>query len=104
MTTIDQAVQALVQARQSQRSTPAPALPDAVSAYAVQDGVAPEVLYDIRNRLQEALRTAISSVTLMLGDWYREGDDEPMLCFEVRLRQAPDTALQLLCAAPRRRL
>ena len=40
MTTIDQAVQALVQARQSQRSTPAPALPDAVSAYAVQDGVA----------------------------------------------------------------
>src|SRR5688572_26322553 len=40
MTTIDQAVQALVQARQSQRSTPAPALPDAASAYAVQDGVA----------------------------------------------------------------
>ena len=40
MTTIDQAVQTLVQARQSQRSTPAPTLADAASAYAVQDGVA----------------------------------------------------------------
>jgi len=47
--------------------------------------------------------TAISGVTLMLGDWYREGGDEPMLCFEVRLRQAPENALQLLCKAPRRR-
>jgi len=70
---------------------------------AVHDGAAPEVLYDIRTRIQEALRTAISSVTLMLGDWYREGGDEPMLCFEVRLRQAPENALQLLCKAPRRR-
>jgi hypothetical protein len=70
---------------------------------AVHDGAAPEVLYDIRTRLQEALRSAISGVTLMLGDWYRDGDDEPMLCFEVRLRQAPDVALQLLCKAPRRR-
>ena len=70
---------------------------------ALQDGVAPEVLYDIRTRLQEALRTAISSVTLMLGDWHQDGSDGPMLCFEVRLRQAPEIALQLLCKAPRRR-
>ena len=70
---------------------------------AVQDGANPEVLYNIRNRLQEALRTAIGSVTLVLGNWYREGDDEPMLCFEVRLKQAPDVALQLLCKAPRQR-
>ena len=70
---------------------------------AVQDGAAPEVLYDIRTRLQEALRTAICSVTLMLGEWFREDSDEPMLCFEVKLRQAPDEALQLLCKAPRGR-
>ena len=51
-----------------------------------------------------AIKTLIyGSVTLMLGDWYREGGDEPMLCFEVRLRQAPDNALPLLCKAPRRR-
>ena len=70
---------------------------------AVHDGAAPEVLYDIRTRLQEALRTAISSVTLMLSEWFREDSDEPLLCFEVRLREAPDTAIQLLCKAPRRR-
>lgn len=40
MTEIDTAVQALVQARQTQRATAALPLPDAAAAYAVQDGVA----------------------------------------------------------------
>jgi 2-keto-4-pentenoate hydratase len=40
MNTIDQAVQALVQARRTRAVLPAPALPDATAAYAVQDGVA----------------------------------------------------------------
>jgi 2-keto-4-pentenoate hydratase len=39
MTTIEQAVEALVQARRSGRTAPAPALADAATAYAVQDGV-----------------------------------------------------------------
>jgi 2-keto-4-pentenoate hydratase len=40
MNSIDTAVQALVQARRSQQTTPTVALPDAAAAYAVQDGVA----------------------------------------------------------------
>ena len=40
MSLVDTAVQALLQARQGQRTVPAPALTDADAAYAVQDGVA----------------------------------------------------------------
>jgi len=40
MNTIDTAVQALVQARRTQQTTPAVTLPDAAAAYAVQAGVA----------------------------------------------------------------
>ena len=40
MTTIDNAVQALAQARRTQQTAPAVTLPDAAAAYAVQDGVA----------------------------------------------------------------
>jgi 2-keto-4-pentenoate hydratase len=40
MTTTDAAVQALVQARRTQQTTPAVTLADAAAAYAVQDGVA----------------------------------------------------------------
>src|SRR5262245_53759336 len=38
--TIDSAVHSLVQARRARGTVPAPALPDAAAAYAVQDGVA----------------------------------------------------------------
>ena len=40
MSAVDSAVQALLQARRSGQAVPAPGLPDAAAAYAVQDGVA----------------------------------------------------------------
>lgn len=74
---------------------------------AVQDGAPPEVVYAVRNKLQEAIRTYVSEIVISNTDWFKEDDHDhgtPLHSIFIAFRNTPDVKHQLLFEARARPL
>jgi len=86
---------------------------------AIIDEAPLDVLYDIRNRLQEAIRKSLKRIVLTKGTWYErvtgnrfqqlaehavtDKSDVPYRRFRIFFQATPDQAFDLFCVAPRTR-